>query len=85
VLKPDLSGPNLDDPQVAETLQWIHDLVWVEGVSPSGTGFPTNEFFAAGNLAMFGAGRWPQAGLIDLGVTDFEIAPWPENAQAGTV
>jgi multiple sugar transport system substrate-binding protein len=85
VLQPDLSGPNLDDPKVAETLQWIHDLVWVEKVSPQGPDFPNDEFFAAGNLAMFGAGRWPLESLKPMGVTDFEIAPWPQNVQSGTV
>ncbi len=85
VLTPDFAGPNFDDPKVADTLQWLHDLVWKEKVAPSDTKFPMYEYFAAGNLAMFSGGRWPLESLKPMGTTDFQIAPWPKNVKSGTV
>jgi len=57
-LNADWSGSNMTDPKVAESLQFLHDLIHVDGVSPiPATDTMDNQFFA-GQVAMISRGHW---------------------------
>ena len=48
----------MNDPKVAESLQFLHDLIHVDGVSPvPGSDTMDNQFFA-GQVAMISRGHW---------------------------
>lgn len=58
VLNDDWSASNMLDPKVAETLQFLYDLIHVDGVSPiPGKDTMDNQFFA-GQVAMISRGHW---------------------------
>ena len=57
-LSEDWSASNMLDPKVAESLQFLHDLIHVDGVSPiPGKDTMDNQFFA-GQVAMISRGHW---------------------------
>ena len=59
ILKDDWSGSNMLDPKVAESLQFLYDLIHVDGVSPiPGSGAPMDSQFMAGQVAMISRGHW---------------------------
>ncbi len=58
VLTDDWSASNMLDPKVAESLQFLYDLIHVDGVSPiPGKDTMDNQFFA-GQVAMISRGHW---------------------------
>jgi len=58
VLNDDWSASNMLDPKVAESLQFLYDLIHVDGVSPiPGKDTMDNQFFA-GQVAMISRGHW---------------------------
>jgi multiple sugar transport system substrate-binding protein len=58
VLTEDWSASNMLDPKVAESLQFLYDLIHVDGVSPiPGKDTMDNQFFA-GQVAMISRGHW---------------------------
>lgn len=63
----------LDDPAVAEHLQWLHDLMWEDGSLLDRTDLgwgDINTEFAAGNLAMYTSGSDVYNSLVEAnGVT----------------
>ncbi|GCD18633.1 sugar ABC transporter substrate-binding protein [Cellulomonas algicola] len=63
----------LDDPAVAEHLQWLHDLKWEDGSLLDRTDLgwgDINTEFAAGNLAMYTSGSDVYSSLVEAnGVT----------------
>ncbi len=86
VVSDDFCSPNVTDPKVIEALQFLHDLVYVHKVSPA----PSNtmdvfEAFRNGDVAMFGAGRWPVGNMIANDFTDFDIQLWPGNPDQTTI
>jgi len=58
VLKDDWSGSNMLDPKVAESLQFLHDLIHVDGVSPIPGKDTMDNQFTAGQVAMISRGHW---------------------------
>jgi multiple sugar transport system substrate-binding protein len=58
MLTEDWSASNMLDPKVAESLQFLYDLIHVDGVSPiPGKDTMDNQFFA-GQVAMISRGHW---------------------------
>ncbi len=58
VLNDDWTASNMLDPKVAESLQFLHDLIHVDGVSPiPGKEMMDNQFMA-GQVAMISRGHW---------------------------
>jgi len=83
-LKPDWSGSNMDDPKVAESLQFLHDLIHVDGVSPiPATDTMDNQFFA-GQVSMISRGHWIVQGCKQNNVP-LDIAIPPKKVSDTTV
>jgi len=59
VLNADWTGSNMLDPKVAESLQFLYDIIHVDGSSPIPANGPDlgNQFFA-GQIAMISRGHW---------------------------
>jgi ABC-type glycerol-3-phosphate transport system substrate-binding protein len=80
LLTEDMCAPQVTSPEVTEALQFMHDLVYTHKVAPAPTGYgDIYNLFQNGDVAMFGAGRWPLTALIPAEFTDFDIALWPGN------
>ncbi len=78
-------APNVTDPKVIEALQFMHDLIYKYKVSPAPTGYgDIFNMFRNGDIAMFGAGRWPLTNLIPAKFADFDIQLWPGNPKRTT-
>jgi multiple sugar transport system substrate-binding protein len=58
VLNADWTASNMLDPKVAETLQFLHDLIHVDGVSPIPGSETMDNQFIAGQVAMINRGAW---------------------------
>lgn len=58
VLTPDWSASNMLDPKVAETLQYLYDLIHADGVSPIPGSDTMDNQFMAGQVAMISRGQW---------------------------
>lgn len=58
ILNDDWSGSNMTDPKVAESLQFLHDLIHVDGVSPIPGNDTMDNQFLAGQVAMISRGHW---------------------------
>jgi len=85
-LNDDWTDSNLKDPKIAESLQFLYDLVHVYGVAPiPEEGIDVFNLFVAERVAMFGGGRWPMNTLIANEFTDYDIQLWPRNTAATTV
>ena len=86
ILSDDYCEATLTDPQVIESLQFLHDLIYMHKVAPvPNPGVAPAEIFVNGSVAMFGAGRWPVQNLRQQGFEDFDIQYWPQNAENTTV
>jgi multiple sugar transport system substrate-binding protein len=80
VLNDDWTASNMLDPKVAESLQFLHDLIHVDGVSPiPGKDTMDNQFFA-GQVAMISRGHWIVQGAKNNKVNmDIAIPPKKET------
>jgi len=58
ILNKDWTGSNMTDPKVAESLQFLHDLIHVDGVSPVPGNDTMDNQFLAGTVAMISRGHW---------------------------
>jgi multiple sugar transport system substrate-binding protein len=76
---------NLNDPKVIESVQFVHDLVHVHGVSPAVEGTDNGNLFVAGRLAMSGWGHWPIQVFIANDFKDFDVQYWPGKTAATSV
>ena len=84
-LNADWSGSNMLDPKVAESLQFLHDLIHVDGVSPiPGSAAPMDNQFFAGQVAMISRGHWIVQGAKTNGI-NMDIANVPSKATPDTV
>jgi len=75
----DLCTATVDSPEVVDAISFLHDLIYTHGVSPAP--IPLSEIFPQfqnGDIAMFGAGRWPLASLLPEGFEAFDIQIYPE-------
>jgi multiple sugar transport system substrate-binding protein len=66
------------DPKVVEAMQFLVDLVHKYQVAPDPAGVSTFNMFQAGQLSMFGAGRWPILTFSkDPSFKDYDVQLWP--------
>ncbi len=80
VVSDDFCSATVTDPKVEDALQFMHDLIYDYKVSPTPLTL-SNIFqsFINGDIAMFGAGRWPLVTLLPTDFRDFDIINWPGN------
>jgi len=57
-LNADWTASNMTDPKVAQSLQFLHDLIHVDGVSPIPGSDTMDNQFLAGQVAMISRGHW---------------------------
>ena len=79
-LTPDWKDSNLEDPKVAETLQYLADLILKHKVSPNPQGWDEGAQFTAGHLAMRTCGRWCIAGLQNENFTTYDLQYQPHKS-----
>jgi multiple sugar transport system substrate-binding protein len=79
-LTPDWQNSNLEDPKVAETLQFLADLILKHRVSPNPQGWDEGAQFLAGHLAMRTCGRWCIAGLLNEDFTTYDLQYQPHKS-----
>ena len=58
VLSDDWSKSNMLDPKMAESLQFLHDIIHVDGSSPIPANDTMDNQFLAGQVAMINRGHW---------------------------
>jgi multiple sugar transport system substrate-binding protein len=80
VLKNDETDSNIDDPKVAETLQFLADLILKHKVAPDFRGFNAIGQFISGNLAMFPCSAWCFQAWKNGGLTDYALQYAPHRA-----
>ena len=78
-LNPEWTDSNLLDPKVAETLQFLVDLIHKHKVAPQLAGFNLDAQFGAGNVAMRTCGRWCVAIARNYGLQTYEITYQPHR------
>jgi multiple sugar transport system substrate-binding protein len=79
-LTDDQKNSNLDNPKVAETIQYMADLVLKEKVAPNPKGWDGAGQFLAGNVVMQTCGRWCIAGLLKNNFTDYDLVYQPHKS-----
>ncbi len=84
VLNADWSASNMLDPKVAETLQFLYDLIHVDGVSPIPGSETMDNQFMAGQVAMISRGQWIVQNARANGL-DMDIAVPPQKETEATI
>jgi multiple sugar transport system substrate-binding protein len=84
LLKDDWSGSNMLDPKVAESLQFLHDLIHVDGSSPIPGSATMDNQFMAGQVAMISRGHWIVQNAKANGL-NMDIANVPSRESMTTV
>ncbi|HXF60703.1 MAG TPA: sugar ABC transporter substrate-binding protein, partial [Caldilineaceae bacterium] len=79
-LNDEWTASNLMDPKVAETLQFLADLILVHKVSPNPQGWDEWPQFHAGHLAMRTCGRWCIGGSLAENFTSYDLQYQPHAA-----
>ena len=79
-LTKDWSASNLLDPKVAETLQFMADLILKHKVAPNPTGWDEWPQFHAGHVAMRTCGRWCIGGSLKENFTSYDLQFAPHRA-----
>jgi multiple sugar transport system substrate-binding protein len=84
IVNADWTASNMLDPKVSETLQFLHDLIHVDKVSPiPGKNMLDNQFMA-GQIAMISRGHWIVQNAIKAKL-DMDVAIPPAKANDTTV
>ena len=83
-LNADWTASNMLDPKVAESLQFLHDLIHVDKVSPIPGNSTMDNQFDAGQVAMISRGHWiiENAKKAKL---DMDVANVPSKVNGNTV
>lgn len=76
-LTDDLRDSNMMDPRIAETLQFLADLILKYKVAPNPTGWNEMGQFHSGHLAMRTCGRWCVADSLAEKLVDYDIQYQP--------
>jgi ABC-type glycerol-3-phosphate transport system substrate-binding protein len=77
VLNDKLNECTIDEPEAQEALQWIHDLIYVHKVQPTGAAIAgLDDQFLAGNVAFSFNGTWFESSLRDTDL-DWDFARMP--------
>lgn len=84
ILKDDWTHSNMLDPKVSETLQFLHDLIHVDKVSPIPGKDTMDNQFAAGQIAMISRGAWILHTMRAANL-DMDIVTPPGNVTHDTV
>ncbi len=71
---------NMDDPKVAETLQFLRDLILKHKVTPNPAGWNEDGQFFSGHLCMRGCGGWCIAGCNNNKFYDYKLQYYPHKA-----
>lgn len=79
-LTADWSASNLLDPKVAETVQFMADLILKHKVAPNPTGWDEWAQFHAGNLVMRTCGRWCIGGSLEAKFDTYDLQYQPHMA-----
>ncbi|MEZ4861669.1 MAG: sugar ABC transporter substrate-binding protein [Caldilineaceae bacterium] len=79
-LTADWSASNLLDPKVAETLQFLADLILKHKVAPNPEGWDEWAQFHAGNLVMRTCGRWCISGSLEAKFETYDLQYQPHSA-----
>ncbi|MBI3959458.1 MAG: sugar ABC transporter substrate-binding protein [Chloroflexi bacterium] len=79
-LTADWSASNLLEPKVAETVQFMADLILKHKVAPNPEGWEEWAQFHAGNLAMRTCGRWCIGGSLEADFDTYDLQYQPHNA-----
>jgi multiple sugar transport system substrate-binding protein len=78
-LKNNWMDSNMDDPKVAETLQFLANLILEHKVSPNPQGWDESGQFYAGYLAMRGCGGWCISGCNENEFFDYKLQYYPNK------
>ncbi|GGM83122.1 ABC transporter substrate-binding protein [Dactylosporangium sucinum] len=81
----DVCKPTADSPQVNKAVSFLRDLI-TEQIAPAP--MPMSDVFTRfqnGQVAMFGAGRWPIATFLPAGFKAFDIQLYPKGDTYKTV
>lgn len=81
----DFSAPTLNTDGMVEALEFLSNLVLTDKCAPDPTGIDVYAQFAAGKIAMVGAGRWTLASWAQEGFDTFDCVSWPTNKGKGSV
>ena len=81
----DYSKPTLNSEGMVEALTFLSNLILVDKCAPDPTGIDVYAQFAAGKIAMVGAGRWTLASWLKDGFDTFDCVSWPVNKASGSV
>ena len=79
-LTPDWKDSNLKDPKVAETLQFMADLILKHRVSPNPQGWDDQAQFSAEHVAMITCGRWCIATMQNNNFTTYDLQYQPHKS-----
>lgn len=79
-LTADWSASNLLEPKVAETVQFLADLILEHKVAPNPEGWDEWAQFHAGNLVMRTCGRWCIGGSLEADFTTYDLQYQPHRA-----
>lgn len=79
-LTADWSASNLLDPKVAETVQFMADLILKHKVAPNPEGWNENEQLHAGHLAMRTCGRWCIGASLEAKFETYDLQYQPHRA-----
>ena len=79
-LTDDWRDSNMLDPKVAETLQFLADLILKHKVSPNPAGWDEWGQFHAGHLAMRTCGRWCIGGSLEEGFESYDLQYQPHRS-----
>ncbi len=80
VLNDEWTDSNLNHPKVAETIQFMADLIHKHKVAPKPAGWDEGGQFLAGNLVSRTCGRWCISGLLKNEFTDYDLTYQPHNS-----
>ena len=80
VFTDDWVDSNLEDPKVAETVQFLADLILDHKVAPNPAGWEEWAQFHAGNLVMRTCGRWCIGGSLEEGFETYDLQFQPFNS-----
>ena len=83
-LNADWTASNMLDPKVSETLQYLHDLIHVDKVSPIPGKDTMDNQFMAGQVAMISRGHWILENAKEAKL-DMDIADVPSKVNGNTV
>jgi len=80
VLNNEWTDSNLNNPKVAETIQFMADFIHTHKISPRPAGWDEEGQFLAGNLVARTCGRWCISGLLQNEFTDYDIVYQPHKS-----